>query len=77
MKHNEQIHYMAKDGERLDQIIARHYAIDSSELNYALNIVYNANPNLAAIKQPYENNPIILLPTIKPQIVKKVVSLWE
>lgn len=70
------INYIVKDGERLDLIIGRHYDLSTAELPSILEYVYNQNPNLAAVKQPYETGLTIYLPRL-PELEKgQKVNLW-
>ncbi len=71
------INYIAKDGERLDQIIYRHYDIKPAELSTVLEFIYNSNPHLAAIKQPFKTGLTIYLPPLPLLVKSQGVNLWD
>lgn len=60
------------DGDLLDVICYHHYG----HLLGTVEAVYNANPGLAAIPQPYQSGLLILLPDL-PRATAEPVRLWS
>ena len=77
MTKRDPINYIVRNGERLDQIIYRHYDIKSDELSDILEFIYVSNPHLAAIKQPFKTPLTISLPSLPELVKSQGVNLWD
>ena len=71
------LNYIVKDGDRLDLIIGRHYDLSTAELPQILEFIYNKNPKLAAVKQPYETGLTIFLPRLPELAQGQKVNVWD
>jgi len=65
--------YRTKEGDMLDAICFKHYGQSAGMVE----LVFNANPGLAAKGSRFVSGIVIELPDIKPAAVRQEVRLWD
>lgn len=62
------------DGDALDTICYLHYG----HLNGTVEFIYDVNPGLADVPQPYTSDTVIWLPDLPARITEeRSMSLWD